>query len=226
MMLHTMQTFIATLVAGLVASFAGAWAAFKLERHRKQSELDDRHINAINLALVMLAQQANTLLEYKQSTLDPNREHPARCIAIRPSTPYDLDMLRLDPVSLGFASSAREWQMVLPIIRVTGDFTEALRTINVRSEYIHTEIDQRLLAAGLADSGSHATEEYQRALGNARYAAWDRKTDEVIRVVDGTLHEIDSTMRDFRKVAAEKFGEAKIISPGVDTPRSSAAGSA
>lgn len=64
---------IVAILATLVASFAGAWAAFLLENERRKREEQDRNIGAANRAIYTLFNLWNILEQYRKEVLEPYR---------------------------------------------------------------------------------------------------------------------------------------------------------
>jgi hypothetical protein len=101
--------------ATLVASFAGAWAAFKLQSMEKARDTQQANVTAINRVLTTLMQQANTLKLYQRDHINPFRDHGGRHLAIRATLPYELDTLSFDLESLSFFASKAERQIIFEL---------------------------------------------------------------------------------------------------------------
>jgi hypothetical protein len=172
--------------ATLIASFAGAWAAFKLQASDKARDVRLAHIAALNSTLMTMMRQTNTLKLYQADHINPHREHPGRHITIRPTLPYDLDALRFDFSSLNFLDTSREQQLLFELSVEERRFIETLRAINARSDLMLTELDPKLSAAGFLDGGSYEGGEVKAALGQPLYNKLERLTNDVIYHVDRT----------------------------------------
>lgn len=61
---------ILAALATLVASFAGAWAAFVLESHRRKHEENERIVGGANRAIYSIYHQWNVLEQYRKEVLE------------------------------------------------------------------------------------------------------------------------------------------------------------
>lgn len=73
-------------LATLIASFGGAWAAFKLQASDKASDTRRANVVAANRILLTLMQQANTLKLCQKDQIDPYRDSPGRHFEISHSS--------------------------------------------------------------------------------------------------------------------------------------------
>lgn len=64
---------IVAILATLVASFAGAWAAFLFESQRRNREADERNAGSANRAIYTLFNLWNILEQYRKEVLEPYR---------------------------------------------------------------------------------------------------------------------------------------------------------
>jgi len=177
-------------LATLAASFAGAWAAFRLQASDKSKEVRRSNIAAANQALFIMMQQANTLSLYQHDHINPNRNHPGCHLAIQASLPYELDKLRFDFASLEFLDSAKERQLTFELSIEEQRYLEALRAINARSEIILTEVHPRMSAAGFLDGGTYDANQIINAIGQPLFKKLERLTNDMIWHVDRTSESI------------------------------------
>ena len=198
-------------IATLFASFAGAWAAFKLQSADKNRDIRRANITAANRALLTLMQQANTLKLYQTDQINPHRENPGRHFAIRATLPYELETLRFDFGSLGFFDSPKEQQILFELSVEERRFIEALRAINARSELMLSEADPKLSAAGFLDGGSYTGADLQAALGQPLYKKLERLTNDVIYHVDRTNDSIVEMKDKFLLAANARYPDTKFV---------------
>ena len=64
---------VITVLSTLVAAFAGAWAAFRFESHRRQREETSRRVAAVNRALYTIYNMWNVLFQFDEECLKPYR---------------------------------------------------------------------------------------------------------------------------------------------------------
>ena len=205
------MTDILNPLATLIASFGGAWAAFRLQAIEKSRDADRSNIAALNRALMVMMQQVNELKIYQKDHIDPQRNNPGRHLAILPTLPLDLESLRFDFKSLDFLSSAAEQQLLFELSIEERRYVESLKSINARSEVILSEVQPVLMAAGFEDSVAYTDAQFIAALGQPVYKKLQRLTDDVIRHVDLASESI-CLMRDrFRAVALKRYPKAKLV---------------
>lgn len=197
--------------ATLIASFGGAWAAFKLQSWEKARETDRGNINAINRAITTLLEQANTLKLFQRDHIEPNRQNPGRHLAMRPLLPFDLGRMQFDFASLDFLSTASERQTVFNLSIEEQRFAETLKAINARSDLILTEVDPRLAAAGFEDGGSYGADEFMRVLGQPLHNKLERLTNDVIDLVDKSCSSLMELKDELRAVGKGRYPRQKFI---------------
>jgi hypothetical protein len=197
--------------ATLLASFGGAWAAFKLQAADKARDIRRTNIVAANRALLTMMQQVNTLKLFQKDQINPQRTFPGRHFAIRATLPYEYDGLRFDFKSLDFLDSAREQQILFELSVEERRFIEALRAINARSELLLTEVDPKLASAGFRDGGSYTSADLERVLGQPLCNKLKRLTDDVVFHVDRTVDSLVEVKDRFRAMAKVRYPWAKFV---------------
>ena len=197
--------------ATLIASFGGAWAAFRLQTVDKTRDTRRTNIVAANRALLIMMQQANTLKLFQNDQIDPQREFPGRHFAIRATLPYEYDGLRFDFKSLDFLDSAVEQQILFELSVEERRFIETLRAINARSELLLTYVDPKLAENGFRDGGSYTKTDIENTLGQPLCNRLQRLTDDVVFHVDRTIKSIDEMKTRFRSMAIARYPEAKLV---------------
>ncbi|GAB3366939.1 hypothetical protein GCM10027431_09720 [Lysobacter rhizosphaerae] len=198
-------------IATLIASFGGAWAAFKLQSVDKARDVRRTNIVAANRALLTMMQQANTLKLIQIEQIDPHRESRGRHFSIRATLPHELDTFRFDFKSLDFLDGPHEQQLLFELSVEERRFIETLRAINARSELLLTEVDPKLNAAGFLDGGSYSGDELMGALGQPLCSKLKRLTDDVVFHVDKTNESIIGLKGKFRSLAKARYPSAKFV---------------
>lgn len=198
-------------VATLVASFAGAWAAFKIHASDKAKDVRRESVTAINRVLLTLMQQVNTLKLYQLDQINPHRDNPGRHFAIRATLPYDLESLKFEFKTLDFFESAEEQQLIFELSVEERRFIEALKAINARSELLLSEVDPKLSAAGILDGGEYSGAQLRAAAGQPLYNKLERLTDDVVYHVDRTSASIIDMKSKILSHAKTRFPKAKFV---------------
>lgn len=198
-------------IATLIASFGGAWAAFKLQSSEKSSDTRRANIAAANQALFVMMQQANTLRLYQHDHINPHREHPGRHLAIQASLPYEIDSLRFDFGSLNFLDQPGEQQLLFDMSIEERRYIESVRAINARSEIILNEVQPRMSSAGFLDGGSYGKSDLMSALGQPLYNKLERLTTDMIWHVDRTSDSIVSMKEKLLTVVRKRYPGVKFV---------------
>jgi hypothetical protein len=60
-------------LASLIATFAGAWAAFRFESKRRNREEEEKRIGAANHAIYVVYHYWNILEQFRKEVLEPHR---------------------------------------------------------------------------------------------------------------------------------------------------------
>lgn len=198
-------------LATLVASFAGAWVAFKLHAANKSKDICRENIAAINRALLVMMQQSNTLKLYQMDQINPHRKNPGRHFAIRATLPFDLESFKFDFKSLDFFETSEEQQLIFELSVEERRFIEALKAINARSEILLTEVDPKLNVAGFIDGGEYSDVQLKAAVGQPLYNKLERLTDDVVYHVDRTSVSLIEMKSKVLKIAKARFPKAKFV---------------
>lgn len=198
-------------VATLIAAFAGAWFAFIYQNQQKVAEELRQNISAGNRALVTLFQQANSLKLYQIDIIEPHRNSPGRHIQIRPTLPFHEDSLKFEIKSLDFLLSPKSAQVVLDLILEEARYSEAIKTINARSEHHFSIIQPKLESAGLFEGMEYTDKALKNALGELDYLHLKRLTDAVVMHVDRTVDSLVLMKDRLRTALTEKYPKAKFI---------------
>jgi hypothetical protein len=198
-------------VATLIASFGGAWAAFKLQASERTSEVRRKNVAAANQALFVMMRQANTLRLYQHDHINPHRSHPGRHLAIQATLPHETESLKFDFSSLDFLDQPKEQQLLFDLSIEERRYVEAIRAINARSEIILNQVHPRASAAGLLDGSSYGKSEMLSAIGQPLYNMLERLTTDMIWHVDRTSDSIVATKDKLLSVVRARYPDVKFV---------------
>lgn len=208
--------------ATICASFVGALLAFLLQDGRLRRTDTRANVAAINRVLMTLLVHARIISHYKDGAIGKyDKNSNDRAFQVERSHPFDLERYKYDFVSLDFLSSIHEQEAILQLYEEDDFFRSTLRTINIRDKLAYDEVDPAALRAGLADGRQRDVKEFRKALGEALFDAYERKTDELVECVEYELTLINETIKHFRAVAVARYPKRTIID--VDMPRESSA---
>ncbi len=198
-------------IATLLAAFFGAWFAYRLERKQKLSELRKANIAASNRAFFILFQQLNTLALIQKDYLDPLRGQPEAFIAMQPILPDDHSEMSYDFSSLDFLLSTKHKQLLLDLWLEQQRFREAIRVLNYRSSLHFSEVQPRLIAAGIQEKAEYLNTVFEKALGPLLYKTLQRTTEQVFYHVDRTVNSLDNLKGRLGDGLKDLFPEASFL---------------
>lgn len=152
-------------LAALVASFAGAWAAFKLQAHDKRQDQIKRNVGAGNRAIYDLYAFWNVLEQYRKEALEPFRgKHDAWLnLAAHPVAPTGVD--RFDASALQFLLEEGHANIYAALMLEERRFYLAINLIQSRSRLVIDTVFPRMAAAGFRVGQPQNLADVETALG-------------------------------------------------------------
>ena len=162
--MHEWKDILAAL-ATLVASFAGAWAAFVLESRRRKNEENERVIGGANRAIYTLYYQWNVLEQYRKEVLELFRGKPDAWlnVAANPCTPEG--DYKFDAAQLQFLLQRGKADSYVSLMLEEQRFKLAIDLIKTRSELVLNEVFPRMAAAGINIGQPLLQGDVERVLG-------------------------------------------------------------
>ncbi len=200
---------LAALVT-LVATFTGAWAAFRFESRRRKTEEDEKRIGAGNRALYVVYHYWNLLEQFRKEVLEPHRgkqdawlnlaAHPAASIPTDRFLPNDLQfLLQVERADTYVTLMLEEQRALLALNLITG-----------RSNLVLNEVFPRMAGAGIRVGQQLGSDEIERILGvdvthklKELTAALFKNVDEDLVSLRAAHDKMRSTMKDL--YPARKF---------------------
>ncbi len=198
-------------ITTLLATFFGAWFAYKLRDNAKTRDERKSNIGAANRALFTVFQQINSLKIRQIDMIDPVRNHPGRFIAMQPVLREEHDNLRFDFSSLGFLLETQYKQIVLDLFIEEQRFHEAVKTINYRSALHMQQVQPILEHAGIQEGVDCTKEELAIVLGPRLYTTLQRATDQVVFHVDRTIATLSEVKGKMIKAFKELYPEGDFL---------------
>lgn len=182
-----MAEFLTSGVVALGGAFAGAYAAFHLERCERKKRAEESEKIAGNNALFVLSKFVNDLIAVRRQFIDPHRDDPGRAFTIRASLQFPNPTLRIDAQSLAFLIADAEPQLLMNVLIHEDKFTTCISAINARSKMHLEDVQPRLEAAGLRFDQPISGEEVLKALGPRITKSMQDTTEEMISLLDDTV---------------------------------------
>lgn len=197
--------------AALIASFAGAWAAFALENCRRSREERQRQLGSANRALYTLFQYWNTLEQYRKEVIEAyrGRRDAWLNLAANPVSPIALHSFKAD--DLQFLLQAGKPEVFAEIMLEEQRFNLAVGLIRERSDIVLQRVFPRMAQAGFG-VGKPATEaEVEAAIGIDITHKLKMLTEAIVRNVDEDLASLRSAHDSLRKAMSELHPKQKTI---------------
>jgi len=195
----------------LVAAFAGAWAAFKLQQFQKNKEDTKLNIAAGNRALIILLQQFNALKLFQIDFIEQFRDSPGRHMQILPALPFQEDSLFFDLRPLEFLLSPEQQQVLMDLLIEENRYRETIKAINTRSRHHFEVVQPKLAGAGFKEGGEYTGEQFRAVLGDHDYVHIKRLTDAVILHVDRTVESLFAMKGRLRSALLQQYPNSKFI---------------
>jgi hypothetical protein len=143
--------------------------------------------------------------------IEPYRNSPARHIQIRPTLPYQENSLTFDIKSLDFLLLPKSAQVMLDLILEEARYSEAIKSINARSQHHFTVVQPKLADSGMAEGRDYSGQDFLKALGELDYRILSRLTDSVVIHVDRTVNTLASMKNLLRKTLVEKYPKGEFV---------------
>lgn len=206
------KTFLASeATVALLASFTGAYFAFRLERKRKADEDIVKNYAAANRAMMTFIRMYSVLLQLQRQVIDPHRDTAAAFIAIPPHLPENLDSEHFDMATLDFLSSPTDQQILLDLWIEERRFHQCLAVWDKRSHFHLDEVQPALEQAGVRAGDGLTIGHIEAAIGNRRLVHLRKLTDQLVISVDLSIPSLRSTADRLRVAMQARFPNRKIL---------------
>lgn len=141
-------------LASLVATFFGAWAAFRFESRTRSRDEDARKLAAVNRALLNLFFMWNTLKQYQLEVIDPHRDRDDAWLNMAVPPPFPEGVVAsFDIDALAFLLQSGRPMMLASLVLEEQRFATVVLMIEKRNSLLVNEVFPRCAAAGLSVGG-------------------------------------------------------------------------
>ena len=139
---------VLAVLASLVASFAGAWAAFKFQAHEKKSAQTEREISSGNRAIFTVYALWNVLEQFRKEVMEPYRGRPDAWLnlAAHPAPPVSVE--RFQTNDLQFLLERENASVFVSLMLEEQRFNLAIDLIRSRSDLVLNAVFPKMGAAG------------------------------------------------------------------------------
>ena len=178
---------IVTILASLVATFAGAWAAFRLENERRKNEAEDRIVGAANRAIYTLFNLWNILEQYRKEVLEPFRGKPDAWLNLAANVTTPVGEHTFQAAGLQFLLQSSKAEVYASLMLEEQRFAIAMDLIRTRSDLVLTQVFAKMAAAKVPVGQQLAQHEVEAILGIDLTHKLKQITEAIIKNVDEDL---------------------------------------
>ena len=198
-------------LTSLVATFAGAWAAFRFEGRRRTTEEERKNVGAGNRAIYGVYGLWNVLEQYRKEALESFRGRPDAWLnlAAHPAPPSATD--RFQTADLQFLLETGQASMFAALMLEQQRFDLAMALIHNRSELVLKSVFPRMAAAGFPVGKPQDLADVERVLGIDLCHQLQQITQAIYQNVDEDLASLRKAHDDLRKALETIYPERKFI---------------
>jgi hypothetical protein len=194
----------------LVASFAGAWFAFRFARYQRERDKMDTDVAAGNRALFILTNMFNALRQHQKEVVDPYRNrHDAWLNLHVAPLPIRKD-ISFDLKELSFVMEA-DAQTFAELLLEEERFRLAFYLVEEHKTLVFSEVWPRLEAAGLKIRDNRTQHEIETALGAGTVQKLRVMTAAIIKNFDENVKSCLDVFQKLRATLKAIYPERKFI---------------
>jgi len=208
---------VAALVT-LIATFVGAWAAFRFESRRRKVEEDDKRIGAANRALYVVYHYWNLLEQFRKEVLEPyrGRKDAWLNLAAHPAAPAPTD--RFQPNDLQFLLQVEHADTYVTLMLEEQRVMLALNLIAARSDLVLNEVFPRMASADKGVGQPVAFDEIECVLGVDVTHKLKELTASIFRNVDEDLASLKTAHDKMRSTMKSLYPDRKFLQVVFEDP--------
>lgn len=181
---------IASFISAVIATFAGAYFAFKLQSNSEKN----RNAIARNLAgdqqLFVLYRQLNTLLNLKRH-FDQTNGNPQQYILMQPLSQLDTKGLNVDIEALSFLLPTQHKKILFELDSHNEKFLYAVECVNQRSRVHQDQAQPKLDAANFDFNNRFTDQQMENVLGKRLMQMLPFQTKASIDAVDDGIASLE-----------------------------------
>ncbi len=208
---------LATL-ATLVASFAGAWAAFKFQTHERKTAQTEKELGAGNRAIYAVYALWNVLEQFRKEVLDPYRGRPDAWLNLtaHPAPPVKID--RFQSSDLQFLLERGQPSVFAALMLEEQRFNLAIDLIRSRSDLVLNAVFPKMAAAGFKVGKPQTLGDVENALGEDVCHKLKQITAAIYQNVDEDLASLRSLYTELRQTLQTMFPGRTFVQVVFDEP--------
>lgn len=205
-------------LASLVASFAGAWAAFKLQTHEKKAVEDEKAVGAANRAIFTVYALWNVLEQYRKEVLEQFRGRPDAWLnlAAHPAPPVKVEGFHAS--GLQFLLERGHSSVYASLMLEEQRFNLAIDLIRSRSNLVLNAAFPRMAAAGFKVGHPQALDDVENALGEDICHKLRRTTEAIYQNVGEDLASLRALYSELKQALETLFPGRKFVQVDFNEP--------
>jgi hypothetical protein len=195
----------------LVASFAGAWAAFKFQTLEKDAAQNEKEVGAGNRAIYAVYALWNVLEQFRKEVLEPHRDTPGAWLnlAAHPAPPVQVD--RFQSSDLQFLLERGHADVFAALMLEEQRFNLAIDLIKSRSDLVLKRVFPLMGAAGFKVGKPQTLGDIENALGEDVCHQLKELTAMIYQNVDEDLASLLSLYTQLRQALQAMFPARKFV---------------
>ncbi|MBK6006347.1 hypothetical protein JJB11_09615 [Ramlibacter ginsenosidimutans] len=198
-------------LASLVASFAGAWAAFKFQTFQKKDDEDQKAVGAGNRAIYTVFALWNVLEQYRKEVMEPYRGKPDAWLnlAAHPAPPAKVD--RFQSSDLQFLLERGQASVFASLMLEEQRFNLAVDLIRSRSELVLNAVFPKMATAGFKVGQDQSLNDVEAALGEDVCHQLKQITAAIYQIVGEDLVSLRALYTELRTGLQTLFPQRKFV---------------
>ena len=204
--------------ASLVATFGGAWLAFRIERKRRSDQEEMHRTGTVNRALYTLFNMWNVLEQYRKDVIEPLRGKPGAWLNMAATPPVRAGLSTFEAGDLSFLLEVGSPMVYASLLLEEQRFAHTLGLIEARSALVMNEVFPRFAGAGVQVGSSLPEPEIARILGIDTIHKLKVVTAAIVEQVDAGLKSLISAHDGLRIAMKRMYPNRKFLNVEFQLP--------
>lgn len=198
-------------LATLIAAFAGAGYAFKLQEKVREIRAKNERIASANKAIFNLSRMYNSLVNYDDQFLKSCRNDSASFLNVRPSIDLVKSDIQIDLDSLSFLLETSNRNILGELSSCVASYQVAIDAINDRSRIYRDQVQPRMESAGASEANKYTLDGLKAMMGERLYCILENATSQVFTHTENTIVEIKRVSELLTEAVKQEFPGHVII---------------
>lgn len=189
---------VAGAIATLIAAYAGAHAAFALQKNKAEKEIINKNIAGANRLLSNYYFQFNMLLQTKRDWVSLAENAIAPHLSLPALGHLEIDKYKINMQDIDFLLNPSAYQIYFDISLEIDRARVAIDTVNKRSELMVNVIQPTLEAAGIKHGGGYDYRQLETVLGTAKTEGLRSYTNAAIKQINEGIESMLEAKKELR----------------------------